>query len=151
TGDQIRSYGNWNFSGYILHSCSVNATSLSVSGSKNCLQKTESYGERLINAYETAEYYFGDLGFGKINEDGECLISIDDIFLECINTDAEYHVFTQSYTGSIKSIERYKTYFIVKGNPGTKFSWELKAKRIGYENNRLDTPDIENQCESGVE
>lgn len=123
---------------------------LSVTGSKNCLQETESYGGRLINAYETAEYYFGDLGFGKINKDGECLIYIDDIFAECINTNVEYHVFTQTYNGLIKTIDRYKTYFIVKGDPGTNFSWELKSKRKGYENNRLDIEDIDNFTVDGI-
>lgn len=118
------------------------AGNFSVSGSKNCLHKTEHYGDRLINAYETAEYYFGDLGFGTINGNGECLINIDDIFAECVNTDIKYHVFTQVYNGSIESIERYSTYFIVKGVPDTEFSWELKAKRKGYENVRLDVQDI---------
>ncbi|MBS5884842.1 hypothetical protein, partial [Clostridium sp.] len=40
-------------------------------------------------------------------------------------------------------IERYKNYFIVHGEDNTEFSWELKAKRIGYENVRLDKPDTE--------
>lgn len=151
TGDNLISWGNYNFNGYTFHNAKIVATSLSVSGSKNCLQETLSYGSRLINAYETAEYYFGDLGFARINEDGECLVSIDDTFLECVNTNAAYHVFTQIYNGSIKTIERYKTYFIVKGEPGTSFSWELKAKRIGYENNRLDTQEIETQGENKIE
>ena len=151
TGDNLISFGNYNFNGYTFHNANIVAKSLSVSGSKNCLQETLSYGSRLINAYETAEYYFGDLGFGKINEDGECLVYIEDIFSECVNTNAAYHVFTQVYNGSIKTIERYKTYFIVKGDPGTSFSWELKAKRIGYENNRLDTQEIETQGENKIE
>lgn len=151
TGDHIISWGNYNFNGYTFHNASIAANYLTVSGSKNCLQKTKNYGERLINAYETAEYYFGDLGFGEINEAGECLVYIEDIFLECVNTNAQYHVFTQIYNGSIKTIERYKTYFIVKGEPGTSFSWELKAKRIGYENNRLDTQEIENQDGNKIE
>lgn len=151
TGDNIISWGNYNFNGYTFHNANIVAKSLSVSGSKNCLQETKSYGERLINAYETAEYYFGDLGFGKINSDGECLVNIDDTFLECVNTNVEYHVFTQIYNGAIKTIERYKTYFIVTGDPGTEFGWELKAKRVEYENNRLDTPDIETQGENKIE
>ena len=141
TGDQIISWGNWNLNTYTLHNGHFNGRSLTVSGSKNCVQETENYGKRLINAYETAEYYFGDLGFGTINKNGECYVDIDDIFAECVNTKAKYHVFTQAYNGSIESIERYTTYFIVKGKPGTEFSWELKAKRIGYENNRLDAPE----------
>ncbi len=145
TGDNLISWGNYNFNGYTFHNANIVAKSLSVSGSKNCLQETQSYGSRLINAYETAEYFFGDLGFGKINEYGECLLYIDDIFLECVNTNAAYHVFTQIYNGSIKTIERYKTYVVIKGEPGTNFSWQLMGKRIGYENNRLDLPDIETQ------
>jgi hypothetical protein len=121
---------------------------LAVSGSKNSIQKTKSYGERLINAYETAEYYYGDLGFGIINEDGECLMALDDIFLECVNTKQAYHVFTQVYNGSINKIERYETYIIVKGVPKTEFSWQVMAKRIGYENHRLETPNDFDKTES---
>ena len=111
-----------------------------VSGSKNSIQKTKNYGDRLINAYETAEYYYGDLGFGIINEDGECLMALDDIFLECVNTKQAYHVFTQAYNGKIESIERYETYIMIRGIPKTEFSWQAMAKRLGYENHRLETP-----------
>ena len=112
---------------------------LQISGSKNCIQQTENYGKRLINAYETAEYYFGDIGSGII-ENGECLIAIDPILQECINTNIEYHVFTQIYNegGSITLIDRQPNYFIVHGTNGTVFSWEIKAKRKGYESNRLE-------------
>ena len=51
-------------------------------------------------------------------------------------------MFTQVYNGSISRIERFNNYFIVHGKYGTEFSWELKAKRKGYENVRLDVPDI---------
>ncbi|WP_346967678.1 hypothetical protein, partial [Clostridium disporicum] len=86
TGDNLISWGNYNGNGYTLHNFNIVAKSLSVQGSKNCLQETKSYGARLINAYETAEYFFGDLGFGKINEEGVCYVDIDDVFLECVNT-----------------------------------------------------------------
>lgn len=112
-----------------------------VSGEKDCLVKTKSYGERRIHAYETCEYYFGDLGFGKISTEGQCIIEIDSIFKEFINTAIEYHVFTQAYNGSITRIEKYEEYFIVFGEKGTEFSWELKAKRLNYENRRLELLD----------
>lgn len=152
TDDNLTSWGHYNFNGYTAHNMKLSALSLSVSGSKNCLQETKNYGKRLINAYETTEYYFGDIGFGKINNEGECLIYIDDIFQECVNTDIKYHVFTQPYNGTIKIIERHETYFIVKGEPNTEFSWELKAKRLGYENNRLDIEEIDiSSLDSGLE
>ena len=116
--------------------------SLAVEGSKNSIQPTLNYGKRLINAYETAEYFFGDLGSGTI-KNGECVVWIDDILQECINTKCEYHVFTQVYGGKITSIKRFEEYFVVYGEDETEFSWELKAKRVGFENARLDNPSLE--------
>lgn len=52
--------------------------------------------------------------------------------MECINLDCEYHIFTQKYNGDITSIDRHRYYFIVYGEPETKFSWQYIAKRIGY-------------------
>jgi len=137
--DEILRYSSSNYIWRFRRSVQID-NNLTVSGSKNSLQKTKNYGERLINAYETAEYYFGDIGFGTINDDGECVVYIDEIFKECINTDIAYHVFTQVYNGKITGIERYKDYFIVYGEPNTRFSWEIKAKRIGYEHYRLEQP-----------
>jgi phage minor structural protein len=121
--------------------------SLTVSGSKNSLQDTENYGKRLINAYETAEYYFGDIGCGIIGSDGECAIHLDEIFQECANLNIPYHVFIQLYNGSITSIDRQAGYFIVYGEAGTEFSWEIKAKRKGYEHHRLEIFEGENPVE----
>ncbi|WP_315109734.1 carbohydrate binding domain-containing protein [Clostridium intestinale] len=130
---------------------SANFTSLYVSGSKNCIQDTKNYGKRLLYAYETTESYLGDLGFGKINEDGECLISTDEIFGECVNTNIEYHVFTQVYHGSISRIERCPNYFVVKGEIGSEFSWELKAKRTGFEHVRLEEKYVEQYGAESIE
>lgn len=126
----------------------INTQNLYVSGSKNCIQETENYGKRLLYAYETTESYLGDFVHGKINENGECVISIDEIFGECVNTDIQYHVFTQTYKGSITEIELYPNYFIVKGEAGTFFSCEIKAKRKGFEHVRLEQKFVE---EHGVE
>lgn len=127
---------------------------LDVEGAKPCLQLTKNYGKRRITAYETAEYWFGDIGNGCI-KDGECVVFIEDIFSECVNTEVEYQVEIFEYTkrGSITDIERHPTHFIVKGDlDDIEFGWELKAKRIGYENDRLEqkldkelkTNDVEN-------
>lgn len=116
----------------------VNAD-FAVQGAKNNVVDTEHYGKRLLNAYETLEYYYGDLGFGTINTEGECHMSLDDIFLECVNTKQAYHVFTQVYTGKITSTERNEFYVVLKGEPGTEFSWQALGKRRDYELNRADT------------
>src|SRR5699024_10568661 len=110
-------------------------------GKKNALHETEHYGERLINSYEMAEYYSGDLGTGQIAEDGLCYIYIDDIFDESISTKVQYHVLLQKCgQGDIWVKKRYENYFVVEGTPGLNFSWELKAKRDGYEYDRLESP-----------
>ena len=44
------------------------------------------------------------------------------------------------YNGAVTSIDRHNGYFIVKGEPGTEFSWEMKAKRKGFADDRLVTP-----------
>ena len=64
--------------------------------SKNCIQKTEHYGSRLINAYETAEYYYGDIGENEV-KNGICKVEIEPIFSECVNLKVGYQVFLSPY------------------------------------------------------
>lgn len=111
---------------------------LETSGNKNCVQDTENFGRRLINAYETAEYFFGDIGEDRIDETGKCIVKIEEIFKECVNTDINYHVFHSCYNGSISKVERFSDRFEVYGDVNTIFSWEIKAKRRGFENSRLE-------------
>ena len=125
-------------------SCSINGD-LSVEGDKDCLMTTKDYGKRKISAYETAEYYFGDIGSGVIDESGECVVFIEEIFGQCVNTNVEYQVFTQCYKGGIIELDRKPNYFVVKGEAGTIFGWEIKAKRLGRENIRLEEMSYENE------
>src|SRR5699024_8927682 len=107
---------------------------LKVDGSKNAVHKTKNYDRVAINAYETAEYYNGDLGSGKLGEDGLLYVYIDDIFDETVNTFMNYHItYGKCGPGEIYTYKKYPHYFIVKGEPGLEFTWELKAKRDGYE------------------
>ena len=108
-----------------------------------------SYGALVGHQRETA-YYFGDIGSATIGESGEVVISIDEIFQECVNTTIPYHVFTQVYCGSISNIDRQVGHFTVKGALGTEFSWELKAKRRGYESDRLETFDPGEHVEGSI-
>lgn len=111
--------------------------SLNVDGRKHCVQKTANFGSRLINAYETAEYYFGDIGEDRV-QNGFCKVNIEPVFLECINTDCAYQVFLTPYDqGQIYVSARSRDHFIVSGDD-IPFGWELKAKRRGYESVRLE-------------
>ena len=111
---------------------------LTVSGSKNAVVPT-SQGMAAINAYETAEYYFGDIGKSKTDKNGQVLIQLDPLFLETVNTSVPYHVFVSPYGNATVWVEQMdKNSFLVKSSkPNIEFSWEIKAKRLGYEDDRL--------------
>lgn len=111
---------------------------LGVDQNKNAIVKT-SQGPVTINAYETAEYYFGDIGEGQTSTDGIAYIGIEKLFNETVNTTIPYHVFITAYgPGNIWVDQREHSRFIVKSDqPNLKFSWEIKAKRKGYEQTRL--------------
>ncbi|MRH45986.1 hypothetical protein GIX82_04160 [Lactobacillus reuteri] len=115
---------------------------LGVDQSKNAIVKT-SQGPVTINAYETAEYYFGDIGEGQTSADGIAYIGIEKLFNETVNTTIPYHVFITAYgPGDIWVDQREHNRFIVKSDqPNLKFSWEIKAKRKGYEHTRLQNVD----------
>ena len=108
-------------------------------GGKSRAVKTKDYGTRLLYCYETPSPYFGDLGSGITDANGECYVSIDDIFSETSRTDIAYQVFLQAEgPGQLYVAEKTPTYFLVKGEPQLRFSWELKCKQLGFETERLD-------------
>lgn len=100
--------------------------------------ETEDYGTRLTYCYETPSPMFGDVGEGKLGEDGQCYVMIDPAFSETINT-GQYQVFLQKYgEGECYVSERHSTYFIVKGTAELSFGWELKAKQVDLDQLRLE-------------
>lgn len=107
-------------------------------GSKNRVVDT-SHGEVKISAYETAEPYFGDIGEGKTDENGQARVDIDPLFAETVNTSCPYQVFLQPYCdGYFYITERERDHFIVKGPKNGAFGYEIKAKQKGYEADRLE-------------
>lgn len=124
----------------------ISGGSLSISGSKNCIQETENFGRRLINAYETCDYYFGDIGESQ-TIGGECIIWIDDVFKEIISTEDEYQVFITKYgKGDIWVEMRERDFFLVKSENDIRFGWEIKGKRRGYEHHRLEEYEGDELC-----
>ena len=102
--------------------------------------ETDNYATKLKYAAQTASPYISDIGQGITDSSGECYVSIDDIFSETVDQDCEYQVFLQKEgQGDIWVDSKEPTFFIVKGTPNLKFSWELKAKQKGYANERLET------------
>lgn len=119
-----------------------------VFGTKNSIIKTESYGYRLLNAYETPEYLFADYGKAKTDENGSITVDIDPIFLETVNTDSKnYHVFVSPYGRGAVWVEDIEAdTFVIKSDiPNMQVSWNIVAYRRHYESVRLDHPQEENE------
>ena len=112
-------------------------------GTKNAASVTRD-GVRATPVYEMAESWFGDMG--ESITDGNCEISvpIDPIFSDIVNTSIKYQVFLQSYSSANVWVEtRNEDGFVVKSDkPNADFAWELKAKRRGYEDERLVKTDM---------
>lgn len=115
----------------------------SVLGKKNAIHVTRD-GIRETPAYETAESYLGDIGTAETGEDCTVIVPIEEHFSDVINTDFEYQVFLQSYSeGFVYITSRDKTSFTVQSSvPNLPFTWEIKGKRRGYENDRLTLNDM---------
>lgn len=111
---------------------------LSVRGTKKRILSTKNYGTQAFYCYEMASPIFGDIGEASISEDGTCLIDIDDIFQESTNVEIEYYVFLQKEgDGDCWVDKKEQTYFTVKGTPGLKFTFEIKARQVDYEHMRF--------------
>jgi phage minor structural protein len=96
-----------------------------------------SQGKVGINSLETPRVMNEDVGRGQLNENGECLITIESLFKECIETD-EYDVFLTKYgKGDIWVQEISLDSFLVCGEPNLKFSWRLIATQKGAKGIRL--------------
>ena len=107
-------------------------------GTKNSIVQT-SVGHVGINAYETCDYYFGDIGETILDNEGYSYVYIDSIFSETVNTNRKYQVFLSVYgEGTANVIERTPNYFVIKGTPNIEIGYEIKAKRKGYEDYRLE-------------
>lgn len=114
--------------------------SLLVKGAKTNIVNT-SQGTLALNAYETPETYYGDIGSATTDSNGEVIVSIDRIFNETVNTtQREYQVFITPYSDAKFWVDKREPhFFVVKSDkPNASFGWEIKALRLGYENQRLE-------------
>lgn len=117
---------------------------LEVRGTKSRVARTENFSDRLLYCYETPTPMFGDLGCGKTNDRGIAIVDIDPAFSETINSGIEYQVFLQKEgDGDIWIEEKDAEYFMVKGTPNLKFSWEAKCIQKSFEHLRLDEKEVQ--------
>jgi hypothetical protein len=126
---------------YITNGNATIQGNLTVNGTKSRSVVTDQYADRLLYCYETPSPLFGDVGEGKIGDDGKCYIWIDPVFAQTITT-TQYQVFLQRYgNGECWVSERKGIYFVVEGTPGMAFGWELKAKQRDFDQKRLEPND----------
>lgn len=123
----------------------VQGNGLWIDGDKHRVVKTEHFGTRGFQAYETATGYFGDIGEAKTDNNGLCYIYLDDILLESTDNYCQYQVFVQPYNDSHLYIqERNKGYFIVHSDkPNISFSWEIKIPQKDMSGKRYPIPPYE--------
>ncbi len=115
---------------------------------------TNSYGSRQLYALESSGNWFEDFGQDQLNN-GATTISIDGIFAETINLTEDYHVFlTPMGDCSLFVAEKTNVNFTVQSinnKPcNVSFDYRIVAKRLGYEDIRLEsTTSFTNEIEEG--
>jgi hypothetical protein len=65
---------------------------LNVSGAKNAVVETASFGKRKLYAVESPENWFEDFGRATL-VNGHAVVKIEPVFAETVNTEGDYHVF----------------------------------------------------------
>lgn len=144
----------------------ISASMMQTYGVKNRIVKTENYNDRLMYCYESMIPMFSDIGEGAIDETGKCIVYLDDVFIESVDTECLYQVSLQAYgKGNCWLSKREPNYFVVEGTKDMTFGWEIKAVQRGYVNVRAeqlkreeqqinyasDTMDYLNECLYSVE
>jgi len=115
---------------------------------KNAVVDTANYGRRILVVRESPEAKFIDEGEGQLIN-GELKIYIGPIFKETVNTKVPYLVYLTllDEANGLRVAERTPDYFVVReiknGESNAKFSWQISAFRLGYENLRIPEANID--------
>jgi len=109
---------------------------------KSAIVNTESYGDRKLYAMESPGNWFEDFGSGQL-EQGTAMVTIDPIFAQTVNLAETYHVFLTPLGDCLLYVsEKTPTSFTVKAASGgtcsVGFDYRIIAKRLGFENVRLE-------------
>ena len=114
-------------------------------GEKTRIIHTDDRRNIEMYAYEMASPTFGDMGTGKLDEDGQCYVYLDDDFLLTVERDMKYIVMlTAKGAGElyVESTNEKDGYFVVKGTPKLEFYWEVKTRQKGSRDTRIEQSDI---------
>ncbi|MFA7078267.1 MAG: phage tail protein [Syntrophomonas sp.] len=148
SGAELEAYGSSIYlsapSGTTVNGDLLVQGSISKTGSLNYIEFTKNYGARLLNAVESPELLYYDKGTVDLIN-GEAIVHLDPIFLECIEPDTEstpWDVWVQSYgENDVRVIEVGPDYFKIRernnGNSNSKVKWKFEATRKNYAGIRL--------------
>ncbi|CEP47498.1 phage minor structural protein [[Clostridium] sordellii] len=125
----------------------VVSNDLQVYGNKNCIQKTEKYGDRNFYSVEDCESYLTDRSMHLMTVEKvqhgdkvsyERVILLDNIFKDSVNLNINYtvEIIKQSW-GDYRIKEQTKDYFVIESDrPDFTFKYVITAKRKGFEDER---------------
>lgn len=120
---------------------------LTVRGEKNRVVKT-SKGMVRMHAIESTYAVFEDFGSAMTDKDGMCMIMLDQLFLETVNTECDYYVFVSprklTSVAHICVQNKFRDSFCVHGDPDTEFDWIVISKQRGYEDARMEVKQDDN-------
>jgi hypothetical protein len=118
----------------------------SCTGSKPATVKTADHGWRQLYSMESPEVWFEDFGTSSL-VDGEATVTFDPIFVQTVNLEEDYHVFLTPLCAEPALLfvtDKSSAGFTVSGvsldgePSGCDFDYRLAAKRLGYEDLRLE-------------
>jgi hypothetical protein len=125
--------------------CSINGSGdVACTGKVASVVSTEA-GQRKVSLYSTqsAENWFEDAGSAQLSR-GSATVILDPSFAQTVNTGVEYHVFLtpngdcKGLYVSQKSAGSFEVHELGGGASSVSFDYRIMAKRVGYENKRLE-------------
>lgn len=115
-------------------------------GTKSAIVQTQAYGRRKLYCMESPEIWFEDFGTAQL-VNGQATVTIEPLFLQTINTGVPYHVFVTPLgdCNSLYVTNKAATTFEVRelggGTANIEFDYRIAAKRLGFEDLRLEPPE----------
>lgn len=127
---------------------------LFVWGTKSAVIATGPHTFRRMYAIESPEVWFEDFGTADM-VNGYAMVTIDPIFAQTVNLSETYHVFlTPLGDCGLYVADKSSTSFVVRALGGQScnlaFDYRIVAKRLGYEDHRLDVPDLPPSAVEGL-
>jgi hypothetical protein len=115
-------------------------------GTKSAIVQTQEYGRRKLYCMESPGVWFEDFGTAQL-ANGQATVTIEPLFLQTINTGVPYHVFLTPLgdCNGLYVTNKTATSFEVRelggGSANVGFDYRIVAKRLGFEDLRLEPPD----------